>query len=450
MPKLSDWGKKVVKKGGGSGGKYINNKSWKEDTKLVFWLHPDSLLEDRELLMLPVPLTNDDDEKSVYWVRRFFIGEDDISARFLDWLADQEDMDADEVVMKIRHGKDRKEFRKGDLLGLKGFGFKEKICTPRTESVMSVVAHEDPSNKLLAVPISAGKAIWSVINNQIDDLGADEGNPQINPYAIKVTYDKSEKRGSDMYDAHPSGVKMTEEIQECFDEKAYDVEAECSPNDQDLSDFGTTSEILKALCIVDCPLWDMEETDAEPEEAEEEMPENFGAQKKSKAKRKPKPKPAPAPEPEPEPEEEDEDGDDEEDQDDGEIHPIDAKDAEEGELYSLEDDTEITFEGISRKRAVFVDEDGKKHRLALDAFVWPVETEDDDEEEEGEDDEDPTEKTKEILVSDCEPGVMYLDSDGDDAEFIELNEDGKGIFEDAEGDHILYEGDDYMTPKKKA
>jgi len=446
MPRLSDWGKKVAKKGGGDGGKYIKNKAWKEDGKLLFWLHPESMLEDRELLILPVALTNDDDEKSIYWVRRHYDGADGIAAQFLTWLEEQEELDADDVILKIRHGKDRQTFKKGELLGMKGFGFKGKILTPRTESVMCVIPHEDPGVRLLALPISAGKKVWNLIKSQMDDLGADDGNPQVSPYALKVTYDKGATRGSDMYDAFTSGVKLSDEITECFEEKVHDVEAECSQNGQDLSDFGTTSEILRALCVIDCPLWDTEEVESEEPEGDEEMPEDFGAQKKTKAKRNPKSKPAPKPELEPEPEEEDGD----EDGEDDEIQPIDAKDAEEGIVYSLEDDTEITFEGIARKRAVFVDEDGKKHRLALDAFVWPVEADDDEEEEGEDDDEGQEEDTGEILVSDCEPGVLYLDSDGDDAEFIELNEDGKGIFEDADGDHILYEGDDYMTPKKKA
>lgn len=445
MPKLTNWGPKVKKKGGGSGGKYVNNKSWKEDGKLTFWLHPGSMVDDRETLMLPVASTNDDGEKKIGWVRRFTEGEDDFASVFLAWLGEQDDIDADDVVLKLRHGKDRKDYRKGDLLGLKGFGWEGKILNSRVESIMCIVPHEDPAVRLIALPISAGKRVWKVIEDSIDDLGEDEGNPQVNPYAIKVTYDKNAKRGADKYDANSSQIKITDEIEACFEEKAHDVEAECSPSGENYDDHGTTKEIVQALCIVDCPLWDMESADPEPEEDDgDEMPEDFGA------KKNPRPEPEPEDD-EPEEEEEDEEGD----EDEGLIHPIDAGDAEEGATYTLEDDTEVTFVRVYRKRAVFEDEDGQKHRLALDAMVWPVESDedDDDEEDETEESEAGDDDDDEVQVRDCKVGSMYLDSDGDLVEFLEFDKSAdEGIFKDHEGDDIRYEGDDYMSPtgKKKA
>jgi hypothetical protein len=429
MPSLKDWGKNVKKKGGGSGGKWIRNKAWKDDGKLIFWLHPDSMLEDRDIVRLPVPWVNNDDEKVILWITRFHRGDKDIAAQFLDWLADQEDIDEDEIVLRCKHGKEKKQFNKGELLGLKGYGYKGKVLNPKTESVSCIIPNDDPAVKFLAVPVTAGKKIWGQIESQMDERG-DEGNPQLNPYPLKVTYDSKAKTPGDYYDASVVILELSDEVSELFQEDVFDVEAECDPDNEDTDDFGTTAEILQALCVVDCPILNDVETVTDDDDDESDDGED----------------------------EESEDSDDEEETEDDEdeegLDPIEAGEAEEGESYLLEDDNEVTFIGIRRKKAIFEDDDGEEHKLALDDEVWPVESdedeeaEDDSEDEESEDESD-DEDSDEILVRDAKPGVWYLDSDDDAVKFLEYDEENDaGSVEDEEGDGFTMDGDDTLKKKE--
>lgn len=407
MPSLTDWGPQLKTKGGGDAGKYINNKTWKEDGQLIFWVHPKALFDDRETMLLPVAYTDDDGDKKIMWVRRFHHGDEDIAALFLSWLESEEDIDEDEVVLKLKCGKDKVSFTKGGLLGLKGFNFKDKLLNARTESLLGAIPHEAPANQILALPITGGKKVWNEIQSQMKDRG-EEGNPQLNPYPLKVTYDSKAKRGSDYYDAHVCLEKLTPEVKEIFKQKPHDIEAECDPELEDTDDYGTTAEILQALCVIDCPILNDVETVTDEDEDQDE-----------------------------ETEETEEEG----------MDPIEAGEAEEGDAYLLEDDTEVTFVGIKRKKAVFEDEDGEQHKLALDADVWPVEEGDadgeDGDETEGDEDSD------EVLVRDAKPGVWYLDGDGDAVKFLEHDEEtGAGTVEDEEGDSFTMDGDDTLKKKE--
>lgn len=428
MPSLTDWGPQLRNKGGGDGGKYISNKAWKEDGQLIFWVHPKAMFADRDTLLLPVAYTDDDDEKRILWVRRFHHGDEDVAAKLLDWLAEEEDIDEDEVVLKLKHGKDKVSYTKGGLLGLKGYSFKDKQLNARTESLMGVIPHDDPANQILALPITGGKKVWNEIQSQMKDRG-EEGNPQLNPYPLKVTYDNKAKRGSDYYDAHVCLEKLPKEVKALFKQEPHDIEAECDPELEDTDDFGTTAEILQALCVVDCPILNDVESVTDDDEEDEDQDDDT----------------------------EETEGDDDDDEEEG-MDPIEAGEAEEGESYLLEDDTEVCFIGIKRKKAVFEDEDGAQHKLALDADVWPVEEGDadvedgDEEESEEEDDEtedDSDEGGDEVLVRDAKPGVWYLDGDGDAVKFLEHDEEtGAGTVEDEEGDSFTMDGDDTLKKKE--
>lgn len=422
MPSLKDWGSQVKHKGGGDGGRYISNKKWKEDGQLIFWVHPETMFADRDIIMLPVKHTTEDNEKKIHWVRRFFSGEDDVAQKVLDWLIQADDIDEDDVVFRLKHGKEKQQYTKGEILGLKGYGFMGKVLNARTESLSSIVAHHDPANKILAVPISAGKKIWKRIESQMKDNG-EEGNPQLHPYPLKVTFDEKAKRGSDYYDADvvlmPGG--LPDEIAALFELDPHDIETECDPSNEDTDDFGTTVEILAAMCVVDCPILNDAESVEDEDEGEEDDAED-----------------------EDETEDDDEDESDDEDDDDEGIDSIEAGEAEKGGSYLLEDDTEVTFSGVKSRKAVFKDEDGKQHKLALDDDVWPVV----DDGDEDDDDEETDDEDGEILVKNAKPGVWYIDSDGDSVKFLKYDSDAEvGMVEDEEGDPFNMDADD--TLKKK-
>lgn len=415
MPSLRKWGKSVKTKGGGSGGRYINNKTWKDDGELIFWLHPQSSLADRETLLLWVPVTTENGEKKLTMTRRFYQGENDITERFKNWLADQDDIDEDDIVLKVKHGKESKSWKKGEILGLKGYDWRQKAIDPNIESLMSVIPHEDPANKILAVPVTCGQKIWKRIENQMSDLGEEEGNPQENPYALKVTYDAKARTGK--YDAEICMVKLTDEVEACFEAKPHDIDAECDPDREEVDDdYGTTADILRAMCVVECDIWDMEEEEVDEGDDEEEG---------------------------------EEEGDEEEGE---EAEGVEAGEAEEDEWYSFEDGTVACFVGIKgrgkSKKAVFEDEDGEEYKLSLDTVVWPYE-EEEDEEEEGDEEEDGDEgDDEEVLVKDCEPGEVYIDADGDELTFVKWDKKKKqGIFEDADEDQFPLDGEDIVKKK---
>lgn len=437
MPSLTDWGKKVLTKGGGGGGKFVQNKKWKDAGSFKFWLHPDAMIDDREQLVLPVAFTNDDGEKKITWVRRFFSGDKDIAARFLAWLEDQDDIDDDDVVFRVKSGKEKKSFTKGEVLGLKGYGYQGEVLRPRQESVFCVVPNDEPGQKFLAIPITAGQKVFTVIQSQMDD-DEDKGDPRVNPYALKITYD-AKANGKDKYDVNPSIQELSDEVSAIFQEDPLDVEAECDPAREKTENFGTTAEILKAMCVVPCPVFDEEPEEDETKEDPDEMPDNFGSSKSEETD-----------DDETEETEEDEtegDDDETEETDDGEegeeegetIDPIEAGDAEIGESYTLEDDEEVTCKKKLKKHVLFVEDDGTKHKLKHDDSVWPAE------EDEDETDDDDGEGLK---VRDCEPGEVYIDSDDDELTFIKFDDDeDHGVFEDSDGDTIALDGDDPVKKK---
>jgi hypothetical protein len=406
---------------------------WRKDGKFIGFVHPDSEIEKRTTVSLRYVTENDEGEEEIQWIRRFYFGDKDPLAKFLKWLSNADEIDADEVVLRLETaGGDVEEYTKGDLLGLKGYDWRKRLLRNKTEYLFCVANVTEKGSKakgpeILTLPYSAGKKLNKVWDNEIEENGEDEGDPWVTPYSFRVTYDPDE-RGTDMYDAGRASKKMNPDVQAIFDEPPIDLKQYCDPENEDLS-AGTTAELLARMCVVDCPVLEVDREKETPKKPAKKK----AAKKKVAAKKAQKPeekkelkKVAKKPKAPVKPK--------------GSESEIDCSVAEPDTEYEYDDEV-VTFVKFNKAKneGLAKDEDGFKVRIPGDAKLKVI---GESQSSSGDSDsDDPT-----VRVEDCEKGKYYYTQEGVYLKFVRYNHSKeKGVFADAEEERIFIDGSEIVS-----
>jgi len=365
--KLGEFGKEIKTRN--TFGDYLD---WRNKGKLFLWLHPKAEVGKRIKLILPVPITDDNDDKKIGFRSRFYTGTEDIAHHVLQWLKeDCKKMDDDETIFKIKHGSNTQKYCKGDLIKAKGYekNFKNRILDARTEYLFCVVDNDDVEKglQLLTLTGNAGEKLWDALISDLEEGNFDPETDDIadflaeNPIALRLKYDK-EARPADKYKAGVSSrTKMTDEVAEILAKEPLDVMMGCDPDLEDTTDGGSTYAILKRMCVVDCPMLsaDVKEETQEDEEVEAK-PEEEKPKETKKKKKKQKAKSSngvPKDEPKDEPDE------------------VKAEHCIQGNKYIDDEGDTLEFMGLndSGNLANFKDlSDGELYNLELNDILKPV------------------------------------------------------------------------------
>jgi hypothetical protein len=420
----------------GGGGKFIKIS---KVGKVKGFIHPGAKYKKRTTIVVPYVGENDKGESELRYVTRFYSGDSDPLAQFKIYLKETGEIDNNDIVLRYEYGGKTYEISKGDLLEEKGFNWQNRIH-PRTEFLFNFIniseGQDNPVGPVvLPVPFSAGKKLKILWQEEFDEEG-DSGDPWLNPYPFRVSYDSSGK-GTDMYsvriwpDQGPS-----DKVLALFDEDPVDLDQYTDPEQEDLKE-GSTFDLLKKYCAVSCPLFD---TDIEEENATESTPEPQPEPKAkvSKAKVKTtkpkakKDKPTPPAKPSKPPKKVEAGG------------LIDVKDCVKGKEYIHDDDGDeetLTFVSYNsdKRKATFKDKEGDRVRLKAGVEVkvcsGTVETVVDQLVESEPD-------IVQIKVSDCEKGKWYYTEEGQRLRFKKYKSNkGVGVFYDEEKNRLKLKGD---------
>ncbi len=420
---------------------------WRKDGKVIFFVHPQSDIQKRITVTLRRVVENDDGEEEIRGIRRFYLGDTDISNQFLLWLKnDATNLSPDDTVLRLRTaGGDEEEYLKGELLGMKGYDWRKRLMRPRTEYLFCIVnvteKGEPPKGpEVLVLPYSAGKKLNKVWDEEIEELGEDEGDPWINPYACKVTFDQNE-RGTDMYGAGTVKRPLTPEVRALFDQDAVDMSQYVDPDSEQDSDAGTTADLLRAMCVVDCPILGVDVETEKPARKAASKPKTRTTKTtkttKKPAPKKQEPKPPSKPSPPSKPGKP---------KTAAKPDAVDVEDAEPGAVYMYDGD-EITFVkwDPKKKRGIATDEDGLKVPIPAGEELIPVGDSGADAEDEDGGAPEPT------RVTDCVKGRTYYTQDGDKLQFVRYNHSKeKGVFQDPEGERVFLDGEELVSEEEAA
>jgi len=235
----------VGDKGGFGSGNTGRLNDWREAGSVVVFLHADSGITARLFHLIPYA-TKDDDGKKVIRYFPFVCHEEPETyfskapaqhcpiCRAIDQLADDGSVEDDEIIWSVKIGNKKKdrESAKEDFCGFKSGDWRGSF-KPRAQYVMAVVNTEKPEDGLQidVEPQSLGDALMSVIRNEIDGNGQEMGDPRINPYAFKFTYDK-DAAPKDMYDAFAyRRAELTNELAALLESPAIDIDSYIDPGD---------------------------------------------------------------------------------------------------------------------------------------------------------------------------------------------------------------------------
>jgi RNA polymerase subunit RPABC4/transcription elongation factor Spt4 len=205
----------------------IESLDLKESGKAIVWLHPSSGIFKRDTHYFPVYATVIEDNKRIKKVYMAMIIHEDVKSCLIcqlrKALRDNEDIDMDEIILRVGEDSDEVEYSKGEIIGAEGYGWKKNLSY-KTEYLFGVVNNAKPEKVLkLTAPKSLGKKITKVIEDQIEEEGEEEGNPFKKPYAFKLSYDKDADQPSNMYDAVWNKAECTDEITELLEGEGLDL-----------------------------------------------------------------------------------------------------------------------------------------------------------------------------------------------------------------------------------
>lgn len=180
---------------------------WTKDGTITLFFHPSSGCVSRHVHFLPILEDFDKDGKVVKRIvrRSYCYADGDCKVcDLLEYINDGQYYD--DIVICV--GDDK--VRGGDLVGAEGYDWKNSIRY-RREMLFGVVDIKDPTRvKILVATPSLQTKLRRMIREQIEDVG-DAGNPMINPYPIKLTFDRS-AAPADMYNVSRSMKLVNNEV----------------------------------------------------------------------------------------------------------------------------------------------------------------------------------------------------------------------------------------------
>lgn len=232
---------------------------WRSDRKIVFFLHPRSEIGKQVRITARQASKNDSGDSIITPVFRLYEGEDKKTVdTFKQWLSKNDNVDNNDVVFRISAGGVSEEYKKGDLLNVKGFNWQKQLLDPRVSYLFCIITVDNPSQLVLNLPKSAGKKMAKKINSQIAEYDI-EGDPFRNPWAIMVTYDPS-AQGKDKYDVERHMAQPQDQHRALFDEDPDDILSICKTQENGPS----MEELLKGMLAIPCELFDKDLVDETP------------------------------------------------------------------------------------------------------------------------------------------------------------------------------------------
>ena len=241
----SDFLKTMRENKKGTGGNFF---SLKKKVKSIGWIHPElGILSRKQHSMIPA--VSEYNGKEEIKNRRFNCsGKGCILCSLMDFatkkIEDKEIDDVDEFVLDL--GKETARVTWANLTGAGGWQTKMDV---KPGYVFGWVPLEDRNEKapieIVTCPRTLGDAIGTVIEEEQEELGDEEGDPIVTPYPFRLKYDK-DKDPALMYTAKRASekvAKLTEEIEEILnsslEDYGVDLEAVVKTPKQ--------SEVLKAI-----------------------------------------------------------------------------------------------------------------------------------------------------------------------------------------------------------
>lgn len=272
---------------------------WKKGGKVLIYLHPDADIHKRRQHFLRIEGEVEEVKngrkvkRKVLLTRSFNCPGEDIcpACQFRARVREDSSIDNDDVVLEFRAGRDVEQWTKGDVIKAEGYDFRKDLYARPDFVTIAVVAEdsagnepEEPKAEIFQGSKSLGRRIDEEIDSEIDERGEDIGNPWINPYPFRLTFDDS-KPPSDKYGAHAIiDRKPTEKVQAALDGPVPDLSREISTD-------GMVDAIRDVIEWADVTGQKVETSEPEPE-----TPRQRAVKRKAKAKVKPDPEPEPEPE----------------------------------------------------------------------------------------------------------------------------------------------------------
>jgi len=264
--------------------------NWKKEGKAVIFVHPIGF-KPRHSVWLPT--INDEGKTQNKRFNSPTIKGHCPIAEFRQFLRDNEDIEDDDVVFVV-DGKPKIELTKGDVLGLKGYDWKNSLKGGK-EYAMAVVDTDNIEGELQIIVAGAAcsNAVSKAIRNQMEEEGEEKGDILKHPYALKLTYDEKESPNK-MYDAFFHKHKLTEEIQALLESEAPDLDKFCEDDDpveiwEHMQDSVTVEgfepSILEMVQERTEPPKEKEKKESKPKKEKEEKKESKTEEKPSKPKK---------------------------------------------------------------------------------------------------------------------------------------------------------------------
>jgi len=230
--------------GFGNGGARLGD--WRKAGSIVVFLHAESGITPRLFHLIPYVEKSEDSGKKELRYYPFICHEEPSSyfarapaqhcpiCRAIDMLVDDDSIDDDTIVFEISPSNKQhaRKASKLDFCGLKGGDWRGSF-KPRAQYVIGVINTEKPEAGIQVdvEPQSLGDALMSAIKKEIDSSGQEAGDPRINPYAFKFTYD-ADADPKDKYDAYSfRRAEYTEQIAELMEKPAVDIDGYIDPGD---------------------------------------------------------------------------------------------------------------------------------------------------------------------------------------------------------------------------
>lgn len=150
-------------------------------------------------------------------------------------LKADDSVEMDSVILRYGTGRDVQEYTKADIIGDESGDWRRRVKS-QPDFIGCVVVAQDASGKqpdnvrpqVLEDKLTCHQAIMDCIESEEAELGEDEGNPWLNPYAIRLKYDRSKPTQS-RFDARVvARYKITDEVQAALDADPCDLAEEVS------------------------------------------------------------------------------------------------------------------------------------------------------------------------------------------------------------------------------
>ena len=211
---------------------------WKKNGSIVIFIQTSSGLTPRLFHLIPY-VGEDDKGKKVIRFYAFVCHEDpehyskQMPAqhcpidRAIDILIDDGRIDEDEIIWDASIGNRNKDrvANKLDFCQIDKTADWRNSFKPAVQYIFVAVDVEKVSEGLVVAvePQTVGQSISACVTREIDSQEGDEGDPEINPYAFKLTYDP-DALPKDKYDAYAfRKAEYTDEIRELIESNPIDL-----------------------------------------------------------------------------------------------------------------------------------------------------------------------------------------------------------------------------------